>query len=252
MISTQDSTRLEAMFIKAAETVWAKKAITVVIPTYNRPDILMNTVHLIRENLVYDGPVNILVGDDSEEETPYVDASVLTKIVRGPQRGLGANLNNMLQNHVETDIVLQMDDDHWLKRPLDINQYVDDLRSGDGNIGWIRLFLGEHDDMYNLKGYYKFKAANYGPYWYIDVESPELYIASNRPHIKLTSFHRVDYGWYHEDKPLGKTEESFCHQYKDLRRRSAWADRPWVVVPMLGLSFNQWSHVGDSWQKQGL
>jgi hypothetical protein len=106
--------------------------------------------------------------------------------------------------------------------------------------------------MYNLKGYYKFLAANYGPYWYLDADSPDLYIASNRPHLKLTSFHRIDYGWYHENKTLGKTEESFCHQYKDVRRKSDWKDKPWVVVPMVGLAWDQWLHVGESWQKEGL
>jgi hypothetical protein len=121
------------------------------------------------------------------------------------------------------------------------------------NLGWIRMFMGERRDVYNLDGYYKFRAANYGPYWYVDAESPDLYIASNRPHVKRVDFHSVHYGWYPEDRTLGQTEEAWCHSYKDIRRRHGkWSGLPWVAVPMFGLQLDQWQHVGDSWQDKGL
>ncbi len=232
------------------------KAITVVIPTYNRPEILAQTVNRLYSFLKFDGELRILIGDDGDEKT--VPANVVdhenyqVTILPGPRRGLGANLN-MLLKEVRTNIVLQMDDDHWLTQPLDINDYSRDLLNDAMNVGWIRLFLGERRDVYNLKTYYKFSVANYGPYWFISTESPELYIASNRPHIKHINFHKKHYGWYLEDRPLGKTEEAWCHSYKGIRNATKrWSRIPWVVIPMFGLSLNHWQHVGESWQKEGL
>lgn len=228
------------------------RGVTAIIPTYNRPEILSETIARLIRFVQFDGQLSILVGDDSEEwnlpET--VLSNRLVRVIAGPRNGLGANLN-MLLREAETDVVLQMDDDHWLNSPLDISQYIHDLRTGFANIGWIRLFLGENEDMYNLKTYYKFVATNHGPYWF--PIGNELYIASNRPHLKLKSFHVDHFGFYDEGLRLGKTEEMFCHRYNDERKKESWPGvRPWITIPMTGLSHQQWSHVGGSWQKKGL
>lgn len=227
----------------------APNAITVIIPTYGRIAILRQTLRLLHEHLLFDGSIRYLVSEDFEDfydvHFGYDDVQYL----QGPRRGLGANLNFLL-GKATTDVVLQMDDDHWLESPLDINRYVQDLRDGRLNIGWIRLFIGEHDDMYNAAGYYKFKAANYGPYWFLDVDSPELYIASCRPHLKLRSFHD-EIGYYRENLKLGETESMFCHEYKNAKRGQPWDMFPWVVIPMVGIQWDQWSHVGDSLQAKG-
>jgi glycosyltransferase involved in cell wall biosynthesis len=244
------------------------RAVSVVIPTYNRVKILGKTIALLHQNLQFPGEVHYVIGNDGEE-IDYDDFVNLVnhevyklheglaaversnvRIIPGPKRGLGANLNNALE-HATTNLVLQMDDDHWLVKELDITDYARDILNPELNIGWIRLFMGEREDVYSLSTYYKFKAALYGPYWYVDTESPELYIASNRPHIKHIRFHRAIYGWYDEDKTLGKTEESFCHRYKRIRNNQPWERYPWVAVPMFGLALGQWDHVGESWQKQG-
>ncbi len=234
------------------------KPITVIIPTYNRPEILVHTVQKVQRNLVYDGPTSILIGDDGDDLKIkdsigfhlVGDRSMPVQFLDGPKRGLGANLNMLLEK-VETDIVLQMDDDHLLSKPLDITQYVIDMRNPEFNMGWIRLFLGEPADVYNLKTYYKFKAASYGPYWYVDTESPTLYLASNRPHLKRVDMHRKHFGWYLENVKLGKTEEGFCHQYKTTKKNQRWNETPWVTIPMFNLEIGHWLHVGESWQKRG-
>lgn len=223
--------------------------ITVIIPTYDRHAILRTTLQRLRRYLLFDGGVRYLVSEDSPNYISSLFGERDIEYVKGPGKGLGANLNFLLK-WAETDIVLQMDDDHWLEKPLDINQYVQDLRGGIHNIGWIRLFLGEMDDISNLKGYYKFKAANYGPYWFLDVEGPELYLASNRPHLKLKSFHD-HIGYYEEGTRLGVTEESFCHRYRSKKIGQPWDALPWVVIPMFGIQWNQWSHYGDSLQAKG-
>ena len=228
--------------------------ITIIIPTYNRPSILDKTIQNLLQNLEYEGRMHFLIGDDSEHPDAQAANDNLQNhfidVVVGPGRGLGANLN-MLLDTAKTDIVLQMDEDHWLATPLGITQYVKDLRNPNFNMGWVRLFLGEEEDVYSLETYYKFKAASYGPYWFVDAGSPTLYLASNRPHLKKIDMHKKHFGWYPEGKKLGHTEEGFCHQYKTTKKHQRWHETPWVTIPMFGLSISQWKHVGDSWQKRG-
>lgn len=236
------------------------REVTVVIPTYNRPEILKETIRNLLTHLKFDGYITVLVGNDSdkEHETIYSGKGLDTmarnvKIIPGPKQGLGANLN-MLLAAAETPVVLQMDDDHWLVDYLYINQYYDDLVHPMSTIGWIRLFLGEKKDYYgNQSYYYHFNAANVGPYWYLKPRLNELYIPSNRPHLKRLDFHDL-YGPYKEDVTLGNTEEAFCHQFEDIfmKTRPDNPARRWVTIPFFGLTMNQWQHVGDSWQKEGL
>jgi len=232
------------------------EGITVIIPTYNRPDILAGAIARIGSNLHYHlgFQYTFLIGNDGE---PGLDkylrdifGSDAIKVLEGPRRGLGANLN-MLINACDTDLILQMDDDHWLEKELDINRYVSDMRNPDLNMGWVRLFLGEEHDVYNFDTYYKFKAATHGPYWFLDPDSPTLYMASNRPHLKKVSMHEKYFGWYEEDVKLGETETVFCHQYKTLKNHQKFHESPWISIPMFGLQIDQWKHVGDSWQKRG-
>ena len=237
------------------------RALTVIIPTYNRPEILRRTVDLLTTNLAYfcdeDGrtvepDVHIYIGNDGDEldVSDFMNHRGEIRIYKGPGLGLGANLN-MLLSKVETPLVMQLDDDHQLVDTLDITLYARDLLNVNLNIGWIRLFLGEEQDVYSLKTYYKFQAANHGPYWFLDVEGRELYLASNRPHIKRLSFHH-NYGMYDQNVSLGQTEVRWCKNYKYMRREfSEWIALPWVVIPMFGLNLGQWQHVGKSWQKEG-
>lgn len=228
------------------------EAFTIIIPTFNRPQILTGTIKRLRFHIRFEGDVYIIVGDDGDvakfEDTSYDDD---IKVLDGPREGLGANLN-MLLDEVTTDLVMQMDDDHWLNEDLDVNEYARDLVDPRFNIGWIRLFLGERKDYYSMDTYYKFMAATYGPYWYVSPDSPEMYIASMRPHLKHVDFHRKHFGSYAEHIKLGETEVNFCQRYKDMRSKVRnWGELPWVTVPMFGLTQYQWQHVGESWQKRG-
>lgn len=242
------------------------RPITVIIPTYNRTQILYETLNGLRTYIRYglesESKVHILVSDDSTDQDQLYRNLELsehfshTRVIAGPGRGLGANLNFLL-SEVDTDIVLQMDDDHVLSRPLDITQYVKDLRSGIQSIGWIRLMFGEEVDVSNLTTYYKFSAKLQGRYWFVAAAVDELYVASNRPHLKLVDFHSPDnYGPYNEGVRLGETETSFCHQYQE-RHMEMWKELglgvrqrgpSYVVIPFCAPPFGTWKHVGVSWQ----
>ena len=213
---------------------------------------------MLQENLRYEGKVRILVGDDSDnDDLAYCSAKDQSFIEdaagshevfawhNSPERkGLGANLNVLLATaQVETEYVIQMDDDHWLLKPLDITPHVRKLVEDD-TAGCIRLM--------HVAGH-KYRANLDGSYWRIDWESPEVYIASNRPHLKhIGRFHGA-YGLYQEGLKLGLTEESFCHVCIDKHRQRAAMGMvsPDVLIPLDVATESSWDHVGHSWQMEG-
>jgi hypothetical protein len=61
---------------------------------------------------------------------------------------------------------------------------------------------------------HKYQAQLEGGYWRIWWHSPELYIPSDRPHLKHRRFHEW-YGLYPEGLKSAETEDAWCHQCKD-------------------------------------
>jgi glycosyltransferase involved in cell wall biosynthesis len=236
--------------------------ISILIPTYRRPTTVAATVDRLLTNLVYDGPLHILVSDDSPEGSgatldalkPLVTrhdlvgrpAEVAERgrsalLFNGPREGLGANLNHLL-DLASTDLIFQLDDDHHLTGPLNLTPHAQTLLH-DERAGFIRLMgVAGHRYVADLGPY-----GEQLPYWRVAWPSPDLYIPSFRPHLKHRRFHDY-YGRYPVGLRLGQTEEVFCHQCKDKALR---AGGPAVLIPLCQ-NDEVWEHVGESWQQQGL
>lgn len=140
-----------------------------------------------------------------------------------------------------------MDDDHWLVKELDITPHVKKLME-DETAGAIRLMgIGGH----------RYTATLDGLYWRIDWNSAEVYIASNRPHLKSISRFHGAYGLYPEGKKLGLTEEMFCHICIDVAKTTL--ERRWptvdVLIPLDVATESGWQHNEHhgavSWQARG-
>ena len=214
----------------------------ILIPTYNRPQIVGQCVAHLLENLEYPGTLHVFVGNDGVEspELPKTEfrSNREVAVIEGPKQGLGANLNHLLKTALYgCPIVLQLDDDHLLVKKLDLAPHVNLLLS-DESVGCIRLMgIAAHRYIAHLEG----------SYWNIQWDSPELYIASNRPHLKHFRFHS-SYGYYPEGLKLGHTEEAFCSKCKDTFREMGG---PKVLVPLDVMTESSWQHIGDSWQLKG-
>lgn len=214
--------------------------------------MLSRGVELLNENLKYDGKVIIVIGDDSDNDDLAFEPGISILSSKGqheviatrhnPRKGLGANLNWLLQN-CGADYAIQMDDDHWLMKPLDITPHVKKLES-DPSAGAIRLM--------GIAGH-KYRATLEETYWRIDWTCDELYIASNRPHLKVISRFHGEYGYYRENAKLGETEEAFCHVAIDTARMKLNHGLKTldVLIPLDALTESGWDHVGDSWQLKG-
>jgi len=211
--------------------------LAVIIPTYNRLEILHQCLNMLIANLNYSGHIDYWIGNDGD--TP-IDIPVLNKtlnVIEGPSGSLGANLNRLI-NAADADVMLQLDDDHILLEPLDLDPHVKHL-SDNKSAGWIRLMeIAEH----------KLHAYLIGSYWYVVWDSDELYITSNRPHLKHKRFHD-QYGPYFEGFKLGATEDTFCHKCIDRGRKNDKLSR--VLVPLNVHTESMWDHIGHSWQLEG-
>jgi len=243
----------------------------VIIPTYNRADIVCETIKLLCTCLHYNGIITFYVGVDGDDDTrdrleEMQDSWLFAShdkykmvVLDGPRRktgkgSLGANLN-MLLRRSEEDIVIQMDDDHHLLEPLVLYRYVAYLMDNNPVAGWIRLYgIANHHLTATLKG----------SYWYVHWDSSgdySLYIPNNRPHIKHSRFHEF-FGMYPEGLTLGETEEGFCHQCRDVITKHCGVldyettmseNVPHVLIPLnlYPNSESGWAHVGESWQQKG-
>lgn len=208
--------------------------ISVLIPTYDRPWILRKVLEGLKKNLVYSGSIKYYIGFDGDKSIAKMfsgDGDLIA--IPGSNRGLGANLNRLIQN-ATSDYLLQLDDDHLLIKSLKLDSHIRKLRY-DETAGWIRLMgIAYHDYVATLEE----------QYWRIWWKSPEVYITSNRPHLKHKRFHE-HFGLYPEDVSLGETETQFCRQCKIL------GQGPNVLVPLDMLTESAWQHIGESWQLKG-
>jgi glycosyltransferase involved in cell wall biosynthesis len=103
--------------------------VAVLIPTFNRGELLTENLKYMSENLLYKGEIKVIVGDDSDNDElafypEKADCRFPISYERHtPRLGLGGNLN-WLHGVTECEYAIQQDDDHRLVRPLDITPYV--------------------------------------------------------------------------------------------------------------------------------
>lgn len=215
--------------------------IGVIIPTFNREQVVCRVLTGLKAHLRYAGQINYYVSTDGTDNTEVEVARTFgdqVYVTHGPKRGLGANLNHLLHGTQE-ELILQLDDDHLLLTNLELDRHVVELLSC-SEAAWIRLMgIGSHNYHAQLRH----------QYWFVDWDSPELYIPSNRPHLKHKRFHEV-FGYYPEGVSLAVTEEGFCHQCRD-KVPSLLGIPPQVLVPLNSNSESAWDHIGASWQLKG-
>lgn len=212
--------------------------------TYNRRDILEDTLKHINEHLWYEGPKQYFVADDGSDDGTQ---SMLMQfpdmtLIQNQRVGLGANSNSGLRLAMAyAPLILQFQDDMQLKSSLDLHPHAERLLS-DETCGYIRLWgVGGHRYTANLEG----------NYWRVWWNSDDLYIPSDRPHLKHRRFHEF-FGFYPEGLKSAETEDAWCHQCKD--RAGGNGKKLDVLVPQNALTESTWEHMayGSRWRDKGL
>jgi glycosyltransferase involved in cell wall biosynthesis len=211
--------------------------ISIVMPTMNREELLGQTLTHLAEYLCYSGEVRFVIGNDGESglaerlgQFGFLKGA-LTVVEDGTRHGLGGNINRALRA-CQTDIVLQTQDDYFLRDSIFLDEHVQKLLE-DESAGWIRLRLTQGQN---------FTATVEHRYWKIDWHSLGMYIASDQPHLKHMRFHSY-YGFYPEGLRVGDTENSWVGLTKNLgQQHPEW---PGVLIPCNLACDHLWTHEGD-------
>lgn len=225
--------------------------VTVMIPTFNRGELLNENLRELGANLKYEGAVRILVSDDSDNdslvfhpEDRTLQSTFPIEYWRNiPRLGLGGNLNRLIEiAGPKTEYAICMDDDHRLVKPLDITPYVRRLMA-DPTAGWVRLM--------GTAGH-KLTATLETDFWRVSWWSAELYITSFRAHLFKVQAWLNAYGLFPVTKRIGECEEKYCHLCKDIARDQVVNQMPTldVLVP-LEAPEDCWSESGQSHQLAG-
>ena len=236
--------------------------IAIGIITYNRPAEMQRTVTALKKHLIYPKEkLHWVIADDSSP-AGYLDGLKKMKVFEGlnvkfistpANCGWGCNANHLLRA-VETDFLMQIEDDYLLRKPLDLRVGAA-LMKQKPEIGMLRYrgIAGTHMITHLLEA----DISDYIPdhrdgvhmvagklqYCLLDGGSPTTFIYSNGPHLKRKSFHDF-YGEYPEGLKLGITEESFCYIVKD---RMILPNAPCIAI--LPEWFYMWfEHIGTSYQ----
>lgn len=222
--------------------------VAVLIPTYNRAAIVVQTIALLRKNLRYSGRISYYVGidgdgDDSSSALSESGVSLLTP----PTGSLGANLNRLYRaaGVAGREFYLELDDDHWLMNPLKLDEHVAKLRD-DVTTGWIHLLVDAVGDEDNDG--YCFTAHLDGKHWRLNYDSPDQWPCSFRAHLSHRRFHQK-VGAFQEGVPSGRCEWEFNQRAK---RMGIEGKLPDILVPLCAYGFQHWAHVGQSWNRRGL
>lgn len=187
----------------------------VIIPAYRGNNVRL-CISALKSKLRCSYPITILVGKNFPDSLEDLEGVTEVDCI-----GLSyaENVNKLLRlaRQQGFDVIFHVDEQFLLGEDLDVTRHVNKLRH-DPTAGLIRLMgiLGHH-----------FVARLQKNYWKILWDSPELYIASLRPHLKHIRFHDV-YGLYPNVSGMD-VEEAFCHQCRDIAREVGGPD---VLIPV--------------------
>ncbi|HEY6009439.1 MAG TPA: hypothetical protein VIU40_14025 [Geobacteraceae bacterium] len=219
--------------------------LTIVLLTYSesvtgpRARYAKRTLEAVRENLRYSGPIYLHIADDG---SPSEHVKKLIKLTEGwdlagytvsnsKRAGYGANWNIATQFfHPRSGIVLPLEDDWELPKPLSIDGYVRTLTTPEAGINCIRLgYLGFTNPLFGV-------LRRHGgiTYLLLDADSPETHVCSGHPRLETVPWERAVGPWDEGHDP-GWTERLWCER-RQARMGIAW--------PMDAPTWGTFAHIG--------
>ena len=189
-----------------------RELLTIVITTYNRLDLAIQTIKALKENLIYYGPLAYHIADDGSGED-YIARLVdeigtdypvtWTDAKRG---GVGKSKNIALKMVFEKSPLVLLTEDDWVLRTpqFDVSAYCDTLISNP-EVGMIRLGWLATNMATEIIGY------NGITYMHLKSDSG-FYVYSGQISIRHKRFYD-SVGYHAEGINAGKEEEDMCQRY---------------------------------------
>jgi len=197
--------------------------IAVILLTYQRMEYARRTLESLARHLTAPEPVWVHVADDGSPQE-YRDELVSlardlyadnVSVSNSDRRGYGGNYNaatNIV--HGIADVVLPLEDDWELIRPLDLTPIAKVLR--DGHFNCVRMnYIGYTDELRGSFRYYEELQ------WLeLDPASPEKHVFSGGPRLETVAFERA-IGLWPEGLQQGHTELAVAGRV-EARQGVAW------------------------------
>lgn len=206
-----------------------------------RADYAEQTLRGALENLKYSGEIHVHIADDGSSQA-YRDrlmffagcfANVKSLGVTNSGRGgYGANYNAATMHiHSRVGIVLPLEDDWVLQRPLDLDPLVRVLLN-EPRIGMIRMgYIGYS---HPLRAEFVWSEGQH--FLLLDPSSPSQYVFSGGPRLETVEWAR-SVGPWPEGLAAGETELAVCGR-NAARQRVAWP------IELVGPQGHLWEHIG--------
>ena len=220
-------------------------AITVMIITYKRPTEIRKTISALKEKIKYPGKIFWHIADDESGENyiPDIKKDFPELKISGTtchRGGWGKNFNTAFRE-VATEYIFVCEDDYVAIREIDLQTGIL-LMKELPTTGLIRYDgIEGHKLNLFLRSVKSEETSETIQFAFIDRDSPDLYIYSNRPHLVSKAFHNK-YGLYPEGISLGITEEAFAHIIKDRVE-----DEMDLAILSTGIP-RAFDHIGHSYQ----
>jgi hypothetical protein len=210
--------------------------VCIMLLTYKRTDYALKTLESALKNIKHEGPLSVHIADDGSPPEhrkglvnlaeQYVD---LVTVTDSERRGYGANYNLGTQVvHSRADVVLPLEDDWELLRPLDTSCYLPALRV----FGCIRM------------GYIGFTQELRGTLHYIDHAIwMRLYEHSREPHVFAGHPRLESVAWERNVGPWPELLEPGATEFEVARKDAARLGVAWPLE-YIKPSGDLWAHIG--------
>jgi glycosyltransferase involved in cell wall biosynthesis len=214
--------------------------IVIMLLTYDRLEVARMTLESVAQHLSTSEEVWMHIADDGSSQE-YRDELLdlahehygdRVSITNSERAGYGGNYNIATQLvHQIADIMLPLEDDWELTRPLDIDPIVKALR--DGAFGCVRMgYIGYTADLRGTLRWHE------GLHWLeFDPDSPERHVFAGGPRLETVAFERKVGPWP-ERMEQGATEFDVAGR-REAREGVAW---PLDLIRPSGDAF---AHIGS-------
>ena len=217
--------------------------VTIILLTFDRMEAAERTLRSALDLIRYNGPLGLHIADDGSPEG-YIEQ--LREIAGGydffgtigqtnaERGGYGTSYNLATQIvHRSSEIVLPLEDDWELQRPLDIDPLVATLTGLDTPIRCIRLgYIG-----YTQPLRCEFRSTPAGHMLLFDPDSDEPHVFAGHPRLETREF-EIDVGPWPEHIPAGATE------FEVAKRRAARVGVAWPASLIRAVEGDLFAHIG--------
>jgi hypothetical protein len=217
--------------------------VTIVLLTYDRMEAAEPTLRAALGWIRYSGPLVLHIADDGSPEGyveqlrkiaghfPQFDTISQTNAERG---GYGTSYNLATQRvHLSSEIILPLEDDWELQRPLDLDPLVETLTEEGSAIRCIRLgYIGYTQ---RLRG--EFRSSPAGHMLLLDPDSDEPHVFAGHPRLETREF-EIDVGPWPEHIPAGATE------FEVAKRPAARVGVAWPASLIRAVEGDLFAHIG--------